>query len=443
MKKYGKYKSSGIEWLGDIPEHWRIAKLKYQTELTGDNISVEELEGKKLIHYSIPNIQEFGTGVIEEGSDISSSKIRLYGGEVLISKLNPRKSTICIVNEHVDELVVCSGEMVVFKPKNFHAKFLFYMLKNQNFTEYLNSQVESATKSHQRVRPDVIYNSEFPNISLTEQYGITSFLDLKTTQIDTLIKRKEQLIDKLKLQRQAIINETVTKGLNPNAKMKDSSIEWLGEIVQEWPTIRIKHSCYVKGRIGWKGLKSEEYLDEGYSYLVTGTDFTGQIVDWKSCHCIDKERYDEDPYIQLRNGDLLITKDGTIGKTTLVKNLDKPACLNSGIFLVRSLIAELDINFLYWILNSNVFKVFIELTSSGATIQHLYQNVFVEFEFALPPLHQQIEIQKYLFIKYNEFEELLKKLNVSIDKLKLYRQSLISEAVTGKIDVREWVNELN
>lgn len=117
---------------------------------------------------------------------------------------------------------------------------------------------------------------------------------------------------------------------------KDSGIEWIGKIPLHWETKKIKHLCYVKARVGWKGLKSDEFLTDGYSYLVTGSDFKNNSVEWSKCYHIDKERYEEDPYIQLQEEDLLITKDGTIGKLAIVNGLNKPACLNSGIFVVRS-----------------------------------------------------------------------------------------------------------
>lgn len=109
----------------------------------------------------------------------------------------------------------------------------------------------------------------------------------------------------------------------------DASTSSAQGIPEEWEIKKIKHLCYVKGRVGWKGLKASEFLIKGFAYLVTGTDFKDGLVDWDNCYQIDEERYLEDPYIQLRNNDLLITKDGTIGKLAIVENLDKPACLNS------------------------------------------------------------------------------------------------------------------
>ena len=116
---------------------------------------------------------------------------------------------------------------------------------------------------------------------------------------------------------------------------KDSNIEWIGDIPREWKTTKLFNLCTIKGRIGWNGLRSDEFKEKSFAYLVTGQDFVSSDINWDRCYQIDKDRYDEDPFIQLSNGDILITKDGTIGKIAKVRNMDKPACLNSGIFVLK------------------------------------------------------------------------------------------------------------
>lgn len=217
-------------------------------------------------------------------------------------------------------------------------------------------------------------------------------------------------------------------------RYKDSGIEWIGEIPAEWTVKKIKHTCYVKGRVGWKGLKSSEFLVDGYSYLITGTDFKNDKIDWRNCYHIDQERYDEDPYIQLQNDDLLITKDGTIGKLAVVKNLEKPACLNSGIFVVRSLVQNLSTRYLFWVLKSNLFSQFNEYTSYGSTIQHLYQNVFVEFSFTFPTFREQTAIADFLDRKTAELDRLIAHKARLIQLYDEERAAIINQAVTRGLD---------
>lgn len=221
--------------------------------------------------------------------------------------------------------------------------------------------------------------------------------------------------------------------LKKYSKYKPSGVEWIGDIPEHWKVKKIKHCCYVKGRVGWNGLKASEFLIEGFAYLITGTDFKDGLVDWENCYHIDEERYREDPFIQLKNEDLLITKDGTIGKLAIVDKLDKPACLNSGIFVVRSLLSTFDTRYLYWILQSNVFRNFNEFTSYGATIQHLYQNVFVNFDFCLPVIKEQKSIANFLYTKTAQIDKLIANKQKLIELLNEERSAIINHAVTRGI----------
>lgn len=233
-------------------------------------------------------------------------------------------------------------------------------------------------------------------------------------------------------------------------KYKDSGVEWLGEIPEHWKVMPLKYNLFLKGRIGWNGLKSDEFKKEGYAYLVTGQDFRGAEIDWEKCYQIDKNRYDEDPYIQLQNGDLLVTKDGTIGKVSKVSNLDKPACLNSGIFVVRQKRDVFIQDFLYWTFVSEQLMEFTNYTSFGSTIQHLYQNVFENMPLLIPSISEQQIISTFLNSKVNEIDSIISEKQSLIDDLQSYRMSIITEAVTHGLNPDtpmkdsgvEWLGEI-
>ncbi|MCE8425335.1 MAG: restriction endonuclease subunit S [Candidatus Methanoperedens sp.] len=145
----------------------------------------------------------------------------------------------------------------------------------------------------------------------------------------------------------------------PYAEYKDSGVEWLREIPMGWNVNRIKFTSYVKGRVGWHGLRSDEFTDVG-PFLVTGTDFSNGKINWETCHHFSEERYNEDPYIQLKENDLLITKDGTIGKVAIVEKLSGKASLNSGIMLIRPLKQHYMKEFMFWVLKQvPLFSTFI------------------------------------------------------------------------------------
>lgn len=215
---------------------------------------------------------------------------------------------------------------------------------------------------------------------------------------------------------------------------KNSGIQWLGEIPSHWEICPLKFNLSLKGRIGWNGLKSDEFKEESYAYLVTGQDFDKADIDWSKCYQIDRERYDEDPFIQLSNGDLLITKDGTIGKVAKVSNLDKPACLNSGIFVVKQTNNVYIQNFLYWTFVSNQLLDFNNFNSTGSTIQHLYQNVFENMPLLVPCISEQKAIASYLDYKVGQIDAAIKEKEAMLEDLKAYRTAIISEAVTKGLD---------
>lgn len=229
---------------------------------------------------------------------------------------------------------------------------------------------------------------------------------------------------------------------------KDSGIEWIGEIPNEWDVNKIKYTSTLHGRIGWQGLTSEEYIDEG-PYLITGTDFQNGEIDWDSCVHISEERWAQADKIQIKDGDLLITKDGTVGKTAIVTNLNDKASLNSGVLLIN--LQTHSKKYLYWLLNSKVFWEWFDITNSGnSTILHLYQKDFDNFSFPIPPLQEQAAIANFLDKKSAEIDAIVGKITHQIQMLKDYRHSLITETVTKGLDKTvtykdsgiEWIGEI-
>lgn len=230
---------------------------------------------------------------------------------------------------------------------------------------------------------------------------------------------------------------------------KGSGIDWFDSLPTSWRIGKIKYHSYLKARVGWHGLKISELTDQG-PFAITGTEFKDGKVDWDTCRHFTQERYDQDPYIQLQNGDLLITKDGTIGKLALVQDLPGPAALNTGVFVVRPLKESFTNEFLFWVLSSECFKEFINLNNAGSTIIHLYQETFDRFVFALPSLPEQKTIAAFLDHYTTKIDTLIEKKKKLIELLKEKRMALISHAVTKGLDPDapmkdsgvEWLGEI-
>ena len=256
----------------------------------------------------------------------------------------------------------------------------------------------------------------FPVIlpSIQEQEKIVEVL----SDVDTLIADLQKLIRKKKDIRQGTMQMLVT------GKKRLNGFDG------EWVKINLSKNSKLKARIGWQGLTTAEYLDEGYSYLITGTDFKDGQIDWNGCHYVDYNRYEQDPNIQVSNGDLLLTKDGTIGKVAYVADLTRPATLNSGVFLVKPITDAYTAHFMFYVLESSVFKAFLQQLSAGSTINHLYQKDLVKFDLYVPPTKEEQEaIAGILFDMDSDIHRLEKKLS----KYQKIKQGMMEELLTGKV----------
>lgn len=221
--------------------------------------------------------------------------------------------------------------------------------------------------------------------------------------------------------------------MNRYDKYKLSGIEWIGEIPEHWELKKLKHITYLKARVGWHGLKADEFLlDEDLPYCITGTDFYKGIINWETCYHISEERYNEDTYIQLKENDLLVTKDGTIGKVAVVKKLSGKAILNSGVFVMRPTFKQYNSEFMYWLVQSEAFREFVKHTSRGSTIIHLYQDTFLNWPISLPPIKEQTAIASYLNKKTAQIDKLIANKQQLIELLKEERTAIINKAVNGE-----------
>ncbi|MDX4028581.1 restriction endonuclease subunit S [Aliarcobacter skirrowii] len=198
--------------------------------------------------------------------------------------------------------------------------------------------------------------------------------------------------------------------------------------LKDWQEINIGNDTTLKARIGWQGLTTGEYKDSGEYYLVTGTDFENGFVNWDTCHFVDKWRFDQDKNIQLKVNDVLITKDGTIGKAGFIDTIKLPTTLNSGVFVIRTNSNKLDQKYLYYIFTSEIFVEFLNRLTAGSTINHLYQKDFVHFTFKAPKLEEQKAIAKAL----SDTDELITTLEKLISKKEAIKQGTMQQLLTGK-----------
>ena len=230
---------------------------------------------------------------------------------------------------------------------------------------------------------------------------------------------------------------------------KNSDLDWLGDIPTHWKVKKLKYLTYMKGRIGWQNLRAEEFIDEG-PYLITGMNFKEGKINWNEVYHISEERYDEAPEIQLSIDDVLMTKDGTIGKVLYIDYLPGKASLNSHLLVLRPLNKEYHPKYLYYQIDSNTFKHHIEVTKTGTTFFGITQESVGEYPMILPPLAEQRSIATYLDRKTAQIDDLVARKEKLLALLQQKRQAIINEAVTSGLDANaptkdsgiEWLGEI-
>lgn len=443
-------KDSGIEWIGKIPKEWKIVRIKHLIKEPlkyGANESAE-LDDPKLPRYI--RITDFGdNGKLRDDTfkSLESDKAKDYllkNGDILFARSGATVGKTFQFKNY-NGVACFAGYLIKAAPdeQKVLSDYLYHFTKSISYENWKNSIFMQATI--QNIGADKYKDFKLSLPRIEEQSLISSFLDKKCAEFDGIVEKKERIISKMEEAKKSLISEVVTGKVKiENGKiiprkeqeMKDSGIEWIGKIPKEWVVKKIKHNTYVKGRIGWQGLRSEEFIDEG-PFLVTGTDFIDGKVNWETCYHISEERFNEAPPIQLKEGDLLITKDGSIGKIAIVINCPDKAILNSGVFVTRCVNGDYLTKFMYYILTSKVFDTYIDINKTGTTILHLYQETFINFSYALPDKFEQKQVVDFLDKKTAEIDSVITKIREQIEKIKKAKQSLISEAVTGKIEVRE------
>lgn len=390
MKGYNRYKDSGIEWIGEVPKEWNVRKLKYLAKIKNGKDQKEVL------------IEEGGYPVLGTGGEFGRASTFLYDKP---SVLLGRKGTIDKPFYIEEPFWTVDTLFYTEIYENTLPKFLFYLTKTIRFEFY---QESSAVPS---MTQDNLNNIHLCHPSLEEQTQIVTFLDYKTNLIDSTIEKKKRLIELLKEKRQAIINEAVTKGLNPNAPMKASGVEWLGEIPEDWQVIKLKH--IVDMRSG--NFISAEIIEEVGTYPVYGGNglrgFTSE--------------YTHEGYFPLigRQGALCGNINYASGRFWATEHA-----------VVVSSKREINT---YWI--GELLRLMNLNQYSQASAQPgLSVEKILNLRIPLPNFEEQNLIANKLEDLNNKIELSESHLKNSIQKLQTYRQSLISEAVTGKIDVRDW-----
>lgn len=438
MKGYDNYKETDDIWIDTIPSKWEFSNLKHFVNIIGGyafkSEDYTENKGYPIIRIGdISNFVDVFNAKKANPNNINElDKFIIKRGDLLIAMTGATIGKNCMYES--DEIAYLNQRVGLLRAKSkVNQRFLKYIIDAPFFKEFIN--LECAGSAQDNIGTGEISQFNLPVPSLEEQTVIASFLDYKTNLIDATIEKKNRLIELLKEKRQAVINEAVTRGLDPNTPMKNSGVEWLGEIPEDWSVVKLKH---IVKTITDGAHISPDLSTPDFPFISTVDLQKGKIM-WEKCLMTSESNY----FYLKKNGckpeigDVLYSKDGTIGKTTVIKE-DKEFVVASSLIITKPNGSKIMSDYLEYLLRSNISTLQIDALLSGVALRRVSLIKFSNLTIPLPPL----EDQKKFLDENNEMHKnyliSLAKLKKSILLLQNYRQSLISEAVTGKIDVRNW-----
>jgi type I restriction enzyme S subunit len=445
---YPAYKPSGVPWLGAIPAHWEVMRLKQITNVSFSSVDKHSLENEipvQLCNYVDVYKNEQITREIEfMRATASADEIKnftLAKDDVLITK-DSESWTDIAVPAHVEEdleNVLCGYHLALVRPnlKMVDGKFLFRAF--QATTINYQFQVEATGITRYGIDQYAIANTIFPLSPLPEQRAIAAFLDRETARLDTLIAKKQQLIERLQEKRTALISRAVTKGLDANARMKDSGVEWLGEVPEGWEVRRLRFT--VDGcQNGMWGDEPNGTIDDIICVRVADFDRVASKVrdvefTLRAIPILQRRGR------ELKAGDLLLEKSGggelqPVGKVVLYDLPHQAICSN---FIARMRPLEnYDARFLNYLFDAAYSgRLNVNSLKQNTGIQNLDSDSYLSECGAFPPLPEQRAIAAYLDRETARLDALVAKIQDAIERLREYRGALIAAAVTGKVDVRQ------
>lgn len=431
-------KNSGIEWIGEIPANWEVKKFKHVADIyTGNSIKDEEKsmyeDPNEAVPYiatkdikSVFNTVDYGNGIYIKNDDLSF--VRAYSGDTLMciegGSAGKKKAridrTVCFVNK-----------LCCFHATAINSDFLYYILNSPNYEEEFMFNITGLIGG---VSKNKLMNFVLPFPSLPEQHRIADFLDERCAKIDAVIEKQKQVIEKLKEYKLSVITEAVTKGLDPTVPMKDSGVEWIGEIPEGWKVRKLRYLGSCINGIS----KGGEYFGRGYPFVSYG-DVYKNIQLPKQVNGLVDTTEKERGWYSVKEGDVFFTRTSETIEEVALTSTCMQTIENATFagFLIRFrpdtdlLVKE----FSKYYFRSTKHRAFFVKEMNLVTRASLSQELLKRFPVLLPPVSEQMEISKYLDQKCSEIDSAISKKQAIVENLTEYKKSLIYEVVTGKREV--------
>jgi len=423
---YSNYKEIGHDWIGCIPSHWHIRRLKYalklkteKTESRTNPVALENIEGWSG-RYLQTDTEYAGEGVAFEVDDLLFGKLRPYLAKVWSAESEGQ----------------AVGDFHVLRPAALtQSDYAKYQMLNRNFISIVNSSTYGAKMP--RVGWDFMGNLPFILPPLAEQTAIATFLDRETAKIDALVNEQQRLIELLKEKRQAVISHAVTKGLDPNVKLKSSGVEWPLAIPAHWEILPLTR--LIKKFVDYRGVTPEK-IDSGIP-LITASQIKNGCIN----HDLDPVFISEEEYNSRMNrgfpevGDVLLTTEAPLGEVAMIE--DAYVSPGQRMILMKTHAERITNQFLFSHFRSDFGRNELFKGSSGSTASGIRADRLRASSVLVPPIEEQDQIVRYIDMQTKDFDLILADIQIQLDLLKERRSTLISAAVTGKIDVHGLVQE--
>jgi type I restriction enzyme S subunit len=428
LKPYPWMKDSGAPWLGGVPQHWDVLRLKYSTELVNEKVNGAASE---LPYTGLEHIESWTGKRLDTDAEVSSDgQANVYrAGDVLFGKLRPYLAKAYAAESDG----ICTSELLILRPKTLLQRFLRDYLLNQNII----CVVDSSTYGAKMPRASWDFIGSLPVLipPLDEQRAIARYLDRETARIDALIEKKGRQIELLHEKRAALISHAVTKGLDASVRMKDSGIDWLGHVAEHWPVVRLGYFAQVRNGSTPSRMYTDYWTDGVVPWLSSSKvneDVITEPSEWITETARRESNLDIVPSGSVVLG--LVGQGRTRGTSALMA-IDAAINQNMAAIIPGK---RLTGRYLHYQLQHMCQP--IREGGRGANQPALNCDLIADLRIVLPPVSEQLAIADHLDQVAKGTSALSSKIETSIDRLREYRTALISAAVTGKIDVREEVN---
>jgi len=434
LKPYPKYKNSGVPWIGKIPERWGINRVKHicsKSAEYGLNTSSDNYIDNGIRFLRTTDIME-NEGLIKNGVYLNENKVKkeylLNSGDVLVARSGSIGTSLYFDREKYGKCTF-AGYLVRFAVNKSHnGRFLYYFTKSKSF--YAQIELYAIQTTIENFNGQKYANMQIPVPPLNEQTSIASFLDRKTAKIDSLNEKDKKLIELLKEKRTSLINHVVTKGLNPNVKMKDSGVPWIGKIPEGWEVHKLKYKSYINKK------KLEDNTDPNFviNYLdISNVDSNGNIIK------IEEQYFENAPSrarrIPKKHDTIISTVRTYLKAIAYLDNIPENLIVSTG-FAVIEPAKDIQPKYLFYAVKSEKFIQKVIADSKGVAYPAINVPELGQIYLIVPPFSEQTVIANYLDKATSKIDRTIKLIEKKIKLLEEYKKSLIHHVVTGKVDVR-------